>query len=109
MMQKQPASQALEAYMDQAIRRCRRAGYRGFVFEVLREQLGTIGAIERLVCSGQLQSGFKRMQALGLLEWTAEYAAVDFRSEFKRTVVEAAEWRLQCVRGAKKARHRDCP
>jgi hypothetical protein len=38
----------------------------------MRRQHGTIEAIERLVQSDDIQSGFKRLQQLNLLEWTIE-------------------------------------
>ena len=39
----------------------------------MRHQPGTIDAIERLVQSGDLQSGFKRLKQLGLIDWTIEF------------------------------------
>ena len=44
----------------------------------MRHQFGTIDAIERLVQSGELQSGFKRLKQLGLIDWTIEFAVISF-------------------------------
>jgi hypothetical protein len=63
----------------------------------MRAQHGTVEAIERLVQSGDVQSGFKRLKQLGLLEWTIEAAVMKFPTEFTRNARQCAEWRLQQV------------
>ena len=71
----------------------------------MRRQHGTIEAIERLVQSGDIQSGFKRLQQLNLLEWTIEAAVTKFPSgEFGRHARECAEWRLAQVKKKPSAR-----
>jgi hypothetical protein len=92
------ASLALEAFIDEGIRLCRKSGYPPTVFEGMRKRHRTLGAITRLVVSGDIQSGFTRMKGLGLLEWTIEAAVVRFPDEFSKEVREAAEWRLSQAR-----------
>ena len=62
------ASQALESFIDQTIQRARAQGYVPTKFINMRDKMRTIPAISQLVSSGDVQSGFKRLYALGLLE-----------------------------------------
>jgi hypothetical protein len=61
----------------------------------MRERYKTVEAIRRLIRSGELQSGFKRMKELGMLEWTIERAVIQFPEHFSGEEIEAARWRLQ--------------
>ena len=88
------ASPALERFIDETIRRARSAGYYPTVFESMRSDWGTWEAMKRIVISGEIQSGFRRLVALNLKEWTVEAGVVQFASEFDRETVEAAAWRL---------------
>ena len=87
-------SSGLEAFIDESIRVSREHGYSPTIFVEMRRQHGTVGAIDRLVRSGDIQSGFKRLQVLGLLKWTIESAVLKFPDEFSAEIREAAEWRL---------------
>ncbi len=89
------ASAALEAFIDEGIRRAKLHNYRPTVFQRMRHDHGTLQAIEMLVRSGDIQSGFKRLQELDLREWTIEAAVVKFPTEFSRVARECAEWRLK--------------
>jgi TfoX/Sxy family transcriptional regulator of competence genes len=60
---------------------------------------GTKEAIRRLVISGDIQSGFKKAQELGLLDWSLEAAVLKFPDEFDSSVRQAAQWRLDQARG----------
>ena len=91
-------SAELEAFVDESIRRSSEHGYRPTAFIGMRSRFGTVGAIDRLVRSGDLKGGFKRLEALGLLEWTVETAVLRFPGEFSREVRAAAEWRLAQAR-----------
>src|SRR4029077_17376651 len=51
-----------------------------------------------------IQSGFKRLQQLNLLEWTIEAAVTKFPSQFGRHARECAEWRLAQVKKKPSAR-----
>lgn len=56
---------------------------------------GHIKALSRLVCSADLQQGFKVLRDLGLLDKTFEALVVHHRDLFRDSVVEAADWRLR--------------
>lgn len=92
------ASPGLEAFIDETILRAKERGYNPTIFQGMRRQLGTLEAIERLVQSGDVQSGFKRLRQLDLLDWTIEAAVMRFPSEFTRHARQCAEWRLKQVR-----------
>ena len=89
------ASPALDAFIDETIRLARQKGYHPTAFIAMRQRHGTVPAISRLVVSGDIQSGFKRLRELGLLDWTIEAAVMKFPAEFNREVWEAAKWRLE--------------
>jgi hypothetical protein len=98
MPAKRLASPGLEAFVDEAIRLSKERGYNPTIFVGMRHQHGTIDAVERLVQSGELQSGFKRLKQLGLLDWTIESAVLKFAAEFSNNAKQCAEWRLKQVR-----------
>jgi len=89
------ASPALEAFIDETIRRAREKGYIPTVFIRMRQRHRTIPAISKLVQSGDVQSGFRRLRELDLLEWTIEAAILKFPSEFSRNDRECAQFRLR--------------
>ena len=92
-------SKALEDFIDETIRRSRERGYHPTAFMEMRNRWGTKGAIERLVIAGDIQSGFKRLKGLNMLEWTIEAAVLNFPEAFtNREVRAAAEWRLRQAR-----------
>jgi hypothetical protein len=95
---KRLASPGLETFVDEAIRLSKERGYNPTIFVGMRHQYGTIDAVERLVQSGDLQSGFKRLKQLGLLDWTIESAVLKFATEFSNNAKQCAEWRLKQVR-----------
>lgn len=92
------ASSELEAFIDEAIRRGREKGYHPTIFIGMRQNLGTIPAISKLVRSGDLQSGFMRLHDLNLLDWTIEAAVEKFPSEFDKNDIACAAFRLQEAR-----------
>ena len=89
----------LEAFINESVRISIENGYHPTAFLEMRSRYGTVGAMDRLMQSGEIQSGFKRLEALGLLEWSVEAAVLGFPGEFSRGVREAAEWRLSQARG----------
>lgn len=97
MSSKQMASVGLETFIEEAIKKAKAHGYTPTAFMAMRSQLGTVSAIEKLVQSGDVQSGFKRLEQLGLLEWSIEAAVAKFPIEFTRQARECAEWRLKQV------------
>ena len=54
---------------------------------------GNVAAISRSVQSGEIQSGFKRMKALGLLKWTIERCNL-LPEQFSRDDLECAKFRI---------------
>lgn len=60
----------------------------------MRARYGTIEAIKRLVVSGEIQSGFKRLKALNRLQWSLEQCVLEFKDHFDKPTVECAKWRL---------------
>ncbi|MEC5289989.1 hypothetical protein VSX64_10020 [Aurantimonas sp. C2-6-R+9] len=92
------ASPALEAFIDETIRRGREKGYVPTIFIGMRQQLGTRPAIAKLVQSGDLQSGFKRLHKLNLLDWTIEAAVEKFPNEFTADDLGCASFRLREAR-----------
>ncbi|URK88003.1 hypothetical protein LP421_10510 [Rhizobium sp. RCAM05350] len=92
------ASPELEAFIDDTIRRGQKKGYHPTVFIGMRSALTTIPAISKLVRSGDLQSRFKRLEKLGLLDWTIEAAVEKFPDEFDPTDRACAAFRLEQAR-----------
>ena len=84
----------LEAFIDEAIRLSAANGYHPTVFIGMRARHGTVAAIEKLVVSPDLQSGFMRLRELGLLDWTIEAAVLKFPARFSRHARECAQFRL---------------
>ncbi|MGQ7793726.1 hypothetical protein ACUN0C_15065 [Faunimonas sp. B44] len=92
------ASPELEAFIDETIKRGRAKGYHPTVFIGMRQSLGTVPAISKLVQSADLQSGFKRLHKLNLLEWTIEAAVEKFPEEFTKDDLACASFRLREAR-----------
>ena len=89
---------ALEAFIDETIRVARKHNYHPTAFIEMRHRHGTELAISKLVKSGDVQSGFRRLQKLGLLDHTIETAVLRFPDEFSQETRECAEIRLRMVR-----------
>ncbi|MFZ1682428.1 MAG: hypothetical protein WAT70_15515 [Rhizobiaceae bacterium] len=94
MGDRRKASADLEHFIDDTIRMARERGYNPSVFITMRLQHGTIPAISRLVRSGDVQSGFRRLIAMGLKDWSIEAAVLRFPEEFSRDDRECAAFRL---------------
>ncbi len=71
-------TQELEQFIDQGIRLGAELGYYPTVFMQMRERWGTVGAMKRLVVSGDIQSGFRRLHTLGLRDWSIEAGVIKF-------------------------------
>lgn len=96
-METKRASAELEAFIDEGIKLSIERGYHPTIFVGMRHARGTIDAIERLVQSPDIQTGFNRLRQLNLLDWTIEAAIMRFPSEFSNDARQCAEWRLQQV------------
>lgn len=84
----------LEVFIKETISRSAALGYYPTTFIDMQKRWGTAEAIRRLVVSADLQSGFKRLVQLGLIDWTIEAAAVKFPSIFRKDIRDAAQFRL---------------
>jgi hypothetical protein len=73
------ASFALEAFIDKSIELAKERGYNPTIFIGMRRQHGPLDAIKRLVQSGDIQSGFRRLNQLSLLNWTIESAVISYQ------------------------------
>lgn len=91
------ASAELESFIDETITVARQHGYHPTIFIGMRSRQGTVCAISRLVENGDIQSGFRRLQKLGLLDHTIEAAVLRFPKEFSDRTRECAEFRLRIV------------
>lgn len=88
----------LEAWVDEGIQRSQARGYHPTDFINMRERLGTVLAMERLMHSGQIQSGLVRLNALGMAqEWSVEAGILRFPDRFTIAAREAAQFRLNHI------------
>ena len=87
-------SDPLEDFIDESIRLAISKGYPPTVFQRMRRDHQTVEAIERLVKSGEIQSGFKRMVELDLQDWTIEAAVTRFPGRFSQDAQDCARFRL---------------
>lgn len=87
----------LEAFIDETIRVSAEHHYHPTTFISMRQRHGTVEAINRLIVSGDVQSGFKRLKELGLLDYSIEAAILKFPHEFPRSSQECAEFRLRII------------
>jgi hypothetical protein len=69
----------LEAWVDESIERSQSRGYHPSVFISMRKRHGTVAAMEQLVGSGEIQSGFIRLKKLDMAkEWSVEAGILKF-------------------------------
>jgi len=87
----------LEAWVDDSIQLVEAKGYRPSEFIAMRERYGTAPAMERLMRSGTVQSGFIRLKKLGMIEWSVEAGILKFRERFTEPACDAAAWRLDHI------------
>jgi hypothetical protein len=87
----------LAAFVDELIRRAAKARILSGRLMKIRAQYGTVEAVSRLVQSGDVQGGFKRLKQLGMLEWMIESAVLKFpEGIFTRNRASAA-FRIRLV------------
>lgn len=97
----------LERFVDESLKQCVAHGYYPSVFLDMRENLGVREAIRRLVESSEVQSGFKKLQELGLLDWSLEAAVIHFPEGFSVLTRECAGFRLGQLKGRKLKERKD--
>ncbi len=62
----------------------------------MRERHRTVGAMERLMASGQIQTGFRRLHRFGMAgEWSIEAGIPRFPTCFTKTARDAAAFGLE--------------
>ena len=95
----------LENFINESIARSKQRDYNPFIFVQMRERHGTVEAMKKLVVSGEVQSGFRRLKELNMLELSIEAAILKFPDEFTSEEQDAARWRLEQA-GAMKGENR---
>ena len=92
--------QDFDARIRAAIIECHRLRYYPSDFEEMLRCATAIRVAEKLVTSGELQSGLKRLAQLNRLDLSIEFIMLEtqFQPLFKEPVLEAAQWRLDQVR-----------
>lgn len=93
-----PHSDPLEAWVDESIQQSQAKGYHPNEFISMRERHGTVKAMERLMVSGQIQSGLRRVHQLGMAEeWSVEAGILKFPGRFTQIAGDAARFRLDHI------------
>lgn len=88
----------LEEFIKETLRISAEHGYYPTEFiSMLNRDNNVRVTIKKLVKSGDIQSGFKRLCELGLKEYTVEAAVLKFPEGFTAAEIEAASWRLSQV------------
>ncbi len=72
----------LDEFVDETIKQASAKGYVPTTFMNMRQKYGTVQAIKRLVETSEPQSGFRRLQTMGMKVWTLEAAVVKFPGDF---------------------------
>jgi len=86
----------LEAHINESISVSQRHGYHPTEFIRMCNQYRSLpDVITRLVTSGDIQSGFKRLEKLGLLDWSIETAVLKFPNYFSAETQACARFRLE--------------
>ena len=94
-MTRRIGSERLNILADKSIAASHAAGYPPVLFIRMRYELGTLGAIKKLITSGTIESGLDRLLELGLSEYTLEQIALKCPDEFTATELQCARWKLQ--------------
>ncbi len=91
-----------EAELHEAVREAKAIGYHPTEFVRMLNDHGGVATAKRLIVSGDVQSGFKRLAKLGRLDISMERKMLmpEYKPLFTDGELEAAEWRLSQVAGA---------
>jgi hypothetical protein len=87
----------LDSFVDNALRQFTALGYVPTAFLQMRTRWGTKEPIERLVVSGEIQSGIQRLKRLNLLDLSMEATVLKFPEMFRKDIQDAAKFRLAQV------------
>ena len=91
-------SDPLEVWVDESIRLSQAKGYHPSNFIAMRERYKTVGAMEKLVESGHIQSGFVKLKKLGMArEWSVEAGILKFPGRFSPGARACAQFRLDHI------------
>lgn len=82
--------------VEAAIQECMSLGYTPTTFLQMKARWGAVAAAKKLVVSGDIQTGFKRLKAMGRIDLSLEYLMKKekYHTLFTQGEREAAEWRL---------------
>lgn len=88
------------AALRTAIEEAKQLGYHPTRFETMLNDMGAVPLAKKLVISGDLQDGLKKMKQLGRLDLTLEHIMQNepFHPLFSKAELAAADWRLQQAR-----------
>jgi hypothetical protein len=98
----------LDGFVDDALKQFSALGYVPTYFMQMRTRWGTKETIERLVVSGEIQSGIQRLKKLNLLDLSMEATVLRFPKIFRKDIQDAAKFRLAQV-GWKEPTTRNAP
>jgi hypothetical protein len=87
----------LEDFVDESIRVSREHNYHPTTFIGMWQKDRSPAPIKRLVESSEPKSGYKRLVALGLKDWSLEAAVVKFPDRFSKDTLAYAEARLKGI------------
>ena len=96
------ASVGLEYFCDECVRRSKQRNFDHSIFEGMRTRHGSVAAIKTLVEMGGKLSGIKKLNELGLLNWSVEAAVIKFPEEFTPRTLEFAKEQLRLERAESK-------
>ena len=89
-------SDLFEGRVRSAVQQCRAIGYHPNDFAAMLENSDAVSLAKRLVTSGDIQSGLKRLVSLGHPDLSVESIMLepDFAALFDSQILAAAKWRL---------------
>jgi len=92
-------SDAFEARIRAALIECHRLGYHPSDFEAMLSHSNAVVVASKLVSSGDIQTGLKRLAKLGRLDLSVESIMLEpqFETLFSSKLRESARWRLTSV------------
>jgi hypothetical protein len=92
----EPLAERFEHRLRDTIRECIALGYHPHRFEEMLNAYGGQQTAKRLVASGELQDGIRRLAAMAKLDLTMEHIMLqpEFEPLFTPGELDAARWRL---------------
>ena len=86
-----------EARVRAAVQECHSLGYHPTRFEQMLDQADAVSLAKRMVVSGELQSGLKKLKEMNRIDLSVESIMLEpqFCDLFTRQEIQAADWRLK--------------